>query len=106
MLSMPGIAITAGGGSEVCERWRSFAAFLADLGLRPGREYTLGRIDPEGDYEPRNCSWATWPQQRRNMSRVVRVEWCGAEVACTSWRGLGGWRARRCGSAIGGMAGH
>lgn len=62
-----------GRGIRVCERWRSFESFLADVGHRPAGA-TLDRFpNPNGDYEPGNVRWATAKQQAE--SRRPAAEW-------------------------------
>ncbi len=54
-------------GIQVCERWLSFENFLADMGERPGPEYSIDRWpNPYGDYRPGNCRWATKSEQVHN----------------------------------------
>ncbi len=63
-------------GVTICPRWReSFTNFLADMGERP-KGKTLDRFpNPAGNYEPKNCRWASYSQQisnRRKMSHCRR----------------------------------
>lgn len=58
-----------GRGITVCVRWRDFENFLKDMGTRP-EGHTLDRIDPNGNYEPGNCRWATWHDQRVNRRPI------------------------------------
>jgi hypothetical protein len=55
-------------GIRVCDRWLLFENFLADMGERPSREYSIDRIDSAGHYEPGNCRWLLKSENTRRMA--------------------------------------
>lgn len=66
-----------GRGIKACDRWLGaygFKHFLEDMGEKPSYEkylsglpiWTLDRIDPDENYCPENCRWATYKEQNNN----------------------------------------
>jgi hypothetical protein len=92
---------------RVCERWRVFENFLADMGPRPAASMSLDREDNDGDYTPSNCRWATRKTQQRNTSRTVMLTLSGETKPLQQWceernlnRRTVQWRVRHSWSAV------
>lgn len=69
-----------GRGIKVCAHWHDFAAFLADVGMRPPGKSIDRFPNNDGDYEPGNFRWATQKEQVAN-SRPRRTGKLTAEKA-------------------------
>ncbi len=59
-----------GRGIQVCDRWKTFENFLADMGEKPDN-YSLERVDVNGDYNPQNCIWILRSEQSLNTRRTI-----------------------------------
>jgi hypothetical protein len=75
-----------GRGIKVCDRWlNSFENFLADMGPKPGPEYSIDRKDNDRDYEPGNCRWATELEQQNNRRNNRWIQGFGRTQTLTQW---------------------
>lgn len=81
-----GWAVYGGRGIRVCDRWQhSFAAFLQDMGPKPTAAHSIDRRDPDGDYAPDNCRWATKLTQARNCRSNRYVTFAGRTLCVSEW---------------------
>jgi hypothetical protein len=71
-------------GITVCERWRTYANFLADMGERP-HGLTIERVNNDGQYEPTNCIWADRATQINNRRNTVRLTYDGQTLLLSEW---------------------
>jgi len=55
-----------GRGIKVCVRWLRFENFFKDMGEQL-KGLTIERIDNDKGYYKKNCKWATYTEQNRNM---------------------------------------
>ncbi len=74
-----------GRGIKVCGRWENYLNFLSDMGRKPTKNYSLDRIDNNGDYTPENCRWATKSEQNKNRSVTVWIEHKGKTMLVQDW---------------------
>lgn len=74
-----------GRGIGICERWKEFTNFLADMGHRPSMQHSLDRKDNDGNYEPGNCRWATKEEQARNQRRNHILTMAGRSQCLAAW---------------------
>jgi hypothetical protein len=72
-------------GIKVCERWKKFENFLADMGPSPSPSHSIDRIDNDGNYEPGNCRWATTQEQAANKRNNVRFTFHGVTRIKEEW---------------------
>lgn len=72
-------------GITVCERWKSFEHFFADMGKRPTKKHSIDRINSLNGYSPDNCRWATAKQQQNNRTNNLKITYLGETLTAPDW---------------------
>jgi hypothetical protein len=81
----PKYYLYGGRGIKVCDRWvNRYETFLHDMGRKPSAKHSLDRIDSNGNYEPRNCRWATIPEQNQNR-RHIKITFQDKSFTIVEW---------------------
>jgi hypothetical protein len=75
-----------GRGITFDPKWRSFEAFVADMGERPSRGFTIERINNEGNYTKENCRWATRKEQSNNGRHNRKLSAFGKTLTISQWQ--------------------
>ncbi len=78
----PGYKNYGARGIKVCARWRkSVQAFVKDVGLRPGKKYSIDRYpNNDGDYKPSNVRWTTRLNNVNNRRSTIFVKYKGKRI--------------------------
>lgn len=71
-------------GITICEEWKDFANFVADMGERP-KGTTIDRIDVNLGYFKRNCRWASAKTQANNTRRNTLITYKGETKTLAEW---------------------
>lgn len=80
-----------GRGITVCDEWQEFEPFYEWAMANgydenaPSSEYTIERIDVNGDYEPSNCRWATDKEQANNRRNNHFITYNGKTKTLSQW---------------------
>ncbi len=83
-----------GRGIGIDKTWRSFASFFADVGQRPSKEHSLGRVDNEQGYSKENCRWETALQQANNRRPHKSWDGVGYDSKNKKWRARLAWMGK------------
>lgn len=89
-----------GRGIGVCERWKDFASFYADIGDPPFHGASIDRCDNNADYSPDNWRWATRSEQSRNRRKARVITHNGKTLHLLDWAELLGVSAKTLSSRI------
>lgn len=93
--NIPSFSRYGGRGISVCDRWlNSYEDFLSDMGRCP-KGFSLDRIDPNGNYEPENCRWASSTTQANNTRRNICLTIDGVTMTIAQWADRTGQKRER-----------
>lgn len=75
-----------GRGISVCDEWHNISNFEKWVEKNPFKTgMTLDRINPNGNYSPDNCKWATMFEQDKNRRNSILIERNGEIHNISEW---------------------
>jgi len=75
-------------GISICGSWYKLENFISDMGIKPTKKHSLGRINNNGNYEPINCRWEIQIQQENNKSTNRNITYMGLTYTIAEWERL------------------
>jgi hypothetical protein len=73
-------------GIKVCAAWKNdFWTYVEFFRHPPFENASIDRINPDGDYEPTNCRWATSKTQSRNRRETIQLTFHGITKSLADW---------------------
>lgn len=84
-------------GISVCDEWKNSFETFYDWAIEAGYQegLTIDRIDVYGNYEPKNCRWATMKQQLNNTRANIKYTRNGETHTAQEWSEITGIPAQR-----------
>ena len=73
-----------GRGIKVCDHWRKFSNFFADMGKCP-KNMSIDRIDNSLGYSKENCKWATIKEQNNNKRTNTMITHNSETLTISQW---------------------
>lgn len=74
----------------ICERWYDIKNFIDDVGNRPSKNYILGRINIDDNFNPSTCRWLTKKEQANNKINNNRINIDGQLKTIQEWSEISG----------------
>lgn len=76
-----------GRGITMCDDWFNSYESFRDWAKANGynENFTIERVDVNGNYEPNNCTWIPFAEQANNRTTTIWVEWEGRKQNIAQW---------------------
>lgn len=83
-----------GRGITVCDEWKdNFQAFYSYIGKAPGSDYSIDRIEVDGNYEPGNVRWVKDENGIQSINQRIRKDNTSGAKGVSWYRQTSKWKA-------------